>query len=338
MSHRRDVMQALAALPVAWLGGCMGGDLRRTATRPLQVRGSLETLEIAPVLLAARHFFADGAVVRDGGIGNLVGVPRLATLGDEERADVATHAETQALRYSLANPELRIILTVTQGRYRIVARRSAGIAALADLSGKRVATLPTTSAGFFLARMLKQVGLGFDAVAIARILPIAQMAPALARGEVDAIAIWEPHAGNALQLLGTDAISFSGDGVYRELFNLNSTVGNLADPKLRPRIVGFVRAVVAACQAMRRDPMQAQRLVAATGGFTPDEVARSWPTLDFTASLPGDLLDVLTAEEQWLAAQDNRLTRGRGTLRELIDGSVWAEANRGSRGASTSVR
>jgi sulfonate transport system substrate-binding protein len=329
MSHRRDVMQALAALPLAWLGGCLSSDRRRTVTTPLQIRGSLETLEIAPVLLAARYFFDGDAVVRDGGIGNLVGAPHRAILGDEGRTHIATHAETQALRYSLANPELRIILTVTQGHYRIVARRSAGITALAHLRGKRIATLPTTSAGYFLARMLKQVDLGFDAVTIARISPITQMAPALARGEVDAIAIWEPHAGNALQLLGADAISFSGDGVYRELFNLNSTAADLADPRLRPRIVGFVRAVVAACQAMRRDPTQAQRLVAATSGFTANEVARAWPTLHFTATLPGDLLDVLTAEEQWLATQDNRLARGRGTLHELIDSSVLAEADRG---------
>ncbi|ODP36286.1 ABC transporter substrate-binding protein [Sphingomonas turrisvirgatae] len=292
----------------------------------LQVRGSLETLEIAPVLLAARHFFPGGADVRNGGIGNLVGAPRVASLGDEGRADIATHAETQALRYSVDRPDLRIILTVTEGSYRIVARRSAGVAALRDLRGKRIATIPTTSAGFFLARMLEQAGLRLDDVAIARVSPLSGMAAALARHEVDAVAIWEPHAANAARLIGKDAITFSGDGVYRELFNLNSTAANLADPVLRPRIVAFVRAVIDASRAIRRDPRVAQQLLATTGGFTRDELTASWPTLAFPADLPADLLDVLVLEEQWLAQQERRAPRGRDRLASLIDASILREA------------
>ncbi len=77
-----------------------------------------------------------------GGIPNLVGEPAIGGFGEPGVADVATHAETQALRYSTRNPDLRIILTVTQGLYRIVARRSAGIEKVADLKGKRIATIP----------------------------------------------------------------------------------------------------------------------------------------------------------------------------------------------------
>lgn len=328
MAKRRELIQSAAALPLAWLSGCASRGRSATPVGPLQVRGSLETLEIAPVMLAARDFFPEGADVRNGGIGNLVGAPRVASLGDEGEADIATHAETQALRYSVANPELRIILTVTEGSYRIVARRSAGIATPADLNGKRVATLATTSAGYFLARLLEEAGLRFADVNIVRVSPITDMARALVRRDVDAIAIWEPHAGNAIHLLGDDAIGFPGDGIYRELFNLNSTVAKLADPLLRPRIVRFVRAVIDASQQMRRAPTAAQRLVAATGGFTAEEVARSWPTLNFLADLPPDLPHVLAAEEQWLATQDARPARGPDTVAGLIDASVLAEALR----------
>ncbi|WP_235538187.1 ABC transporter substrate-binding protein [Sphingomonas sp. Root720] len=293
---------------------------------PLAVRGSLATVEIAPVLLAARDHFPAGAEVRNGGIPNLVGAAPVAGLGDGGAADLATHAETQALRYSVAHPDIRIILTVTEGFYRIVARRSAGIASVADLKGKRIAALQTTSSGYFLARMLASAGLGPDDVEVVRISPIEEMAKALAERKVDAVAIWEPHADNAARALGADAIELSGAGLYREMFNLNSTAAALADPAKRARIVGFVRAVIAAAAAIEADPRAAQALVAGTGGFTPDEVTRSWPHLAFPASLPSDLIDILAEEEKWLAVQERRPPRSRAELAKLIDASVLEEA------------
>jgi len=293
---------------------------------PLAVRGSTATVEIAPVLLAARDHFPAGAEVRNGGIANLVGGAPVEGLGDGGAADLATHAETQALRYSVEHPGIRIILTVTEGFYRIVARRSAGIADIADLRGKRIAAIPTTSSGYFLARMLAQAGLGLADVQVVRVSPIEDMAGALARGEVDAVAIWDPHAANAAHRLGEDAVELDGRGIYRELFNLNSTAANLADPAKRARIVAFVRAVIAAAGAMKADPRGGQALVAATAGFTADEVERSWPHLAFPASLPPDLLDRLVEEEKWLAARDGRTPRERDELARLIDASVYEEA------------
>lgn len=318
---------AMFAVLAAGLAGCVNSAKESAgAAPPLAVHGSIATLEIAPVLLAAQDHYPLGAVVRNGGIGNLVGAAPVEGLGDNGPADVATHAETQALRYSVDHPDIRIILTATEGRYRIVARRSAGIVSLADLRGKRIATLPNTSAGFFVARMLAQAELSYDDIEPMRISPIEGMADALARREVDAVAIWEPHAGNAAQVLGDDAIEFWGDGVYRELFNLNTTAAALADPVRRRRIVEFVRGVIDASDAIRDDAGPAQALVASTAGFPADQVSRAWPTLTFSASLPGDLLDVLVAEEQWLAAQDGRAPRSRDALSRLIDPSVLEEA------------
>eukprot|EP01035_Chromulina_nebulosa_P045544 gene45544-61703_t len=84
-----------------------------------------------------------------------------------------------------------------------------------------------------------------------------------------------------------------------------------------------------ASSRIRRDPAPARALVAATAGFRAEDVARSWPTLAFPAALTGDLLDVLTEEEQWLATQDGRVPRSRDTLSRLIDTSVYREYQRG---------
>lgn len=324
-------LAALLATALA-LGGCAtggaAGDMAdgTGAVPPLAVRGSTVTLEIGPILLAARDHYPQGAEVRAGGIPNLVGAEPIPGFRDEGAADIAGHAETQALRYSLDNPDIRIILTVTEGHYRLIARRSAGIETLADLKGKRIATLATTSSGFFLARMLEQAGLGFADIDPVRISPIEDMAGALARREVDAVAIWDPHADNAELALDGDVTSFSGKGIYRELYNLNSTAANLADPEMRPRIVAFVVALLDAVEAIASDPAEAQALVSATSGLSLEEVARSWPHLSFRAALPDDLIDVLFEEEKWLAQQTERAPRSCEELARLIDASVLSEA------------
>lgn len=294
--------------------------------RMLAIYGNKQTFEIAPVLLASEEYYPGESVVRMGSIANLVGEPPVPGFGEEGEADLATNAETQALRYSVRHPNLRIIMTVTEGLYRIVARRSAGIESVADLKGKRIATIAQTSSGYFLRRMLEREGIAFEEIEDVPIVPLAGMTEALAKREVDAVVIWEPESENAAQVLGDDLIEFDGHGVYRELFNLNSTAENLADPAKRARIVRFIRAILDASVEIRRDPARAQELIVESGDFDPRDVEDSWEHHAWIAAVPDDMLDVLEKQEQWLAARDNRPARAREELSRLIDTSAYEEA------------
>ena len=71
------------------------------APAPLAIYGNKQTFEIAPVLLAAEHYYPGEASIRMGSIANLVGEPPVPGFGEEGEADLATNAETQALRYSV---------------------------------------------------------------------------------------------------------------------------------------------------------------------------------------------------------------------------------------------
>lgn len=321
---------ALVAGAALLLAGCMAADApvrsAGPALAPISIYGNIQTFEIAPVLLAAERYYPGQATVKMGGIPNLVGAAAIPGFGEAGVADIATHAETQALRYSVEHPDLRIILTVTRGLYRIVARRSAGIDTIADLKGKRVATITQTSSGYFLERMLRTAGLSVNDVAALPITPLARMSEALATREVDAVVIWEPYSENAVQALAGDVVEFADPALYSEHFNLNSTAANLANPEKRTRIVAMVRAVMDAAAQTRQNPSEAQRLVSRYGGHPVDQVARSWQHHDFVANYPGDLLDILVVEEEWLAARDDRIARSREQLETLIDTSVYMEA------------
>jgi len=318
---------ALAALALALPACAQSTAADKPDLAPVAVHGNVQTFEIAPVLLAASDFYPAGATVKMGGIPNLVGAPIIRGFGEPGDADVATHAETQALRYSVKNPNLRIILNVSKGLYRIVARRSAGIASVADLKGKRIATIPQTSSGYFLYRMLADKGgLSFEDIEPVTLSPLSEMTKALADRRVDAVVIWEPESENSARVLGDDLIEFGGEGVYAEHFNLNSTAEKLADPQTRASIVAFVRSIMDAAAAIQTDAAKAKTLVTARGGFTPEEVDRSWKHHAFTADFPADMLDILVAEETWLAAQDKRPARSREQLAALIDTSIYEEA------------
>ena len=66
-------------------------------------------------------------------------------------AHAAGNATTQMLVVLRDNPKVRLLFTLVDGNYRIVAKRSAGISKLADLKGKRVVTPRATSARWGLS-------------------------------------------------------------------------------------------------------------------------------------------------------------------------------------------
>lgn len=295
----------------------------------LRLHGFLETLEIAPVLLAVDQYYPHAISVKRGGIQNLYGVVS-SVYGDPGTADIATNAETQLLRYSVAHPELRAIMTVTEGNYQIVARRSAGINSLADLKGKRVGTLANTSAAFFLEKMLKSVQLKPNDVVTVTNIDLPDFSAALVDGTIDALAMWSPEAEEAELELGEDAITFSGKGIYREVFNLNTTAQALADPEKRAAIKIFLKALITANNEMAGSALPAQGLVVERMAAYPPAyplalIADAWPHHNYLTGKVSDLLDVMVEQEIWMARNQERTPRDRETLAQLIDYSLLDE-------------
>jgi hypothetical protein len=185
------------------------------AAEKLRVGVNLTTIETVPIYLAAEGL---DVALAGGAIPALTG----------GKVDVVTNAETQAILRSTERPDIRVILTVAEYGYRIVARRSAGVGAASDLRGKRIATSLNSSAHFYIVKTLRGVGLSEKDVTVVGMLPN-DMPAALARGDVDGVSIWEPAAERSLQALGADAQVINGPA-YRERFNLNTTTAVLADP------------------------------------------------------------------------------------------------------------
>jgi NitT/TauT family transport system substrate-binding protein len=240
------------------------------------------------------------------------------------------------LRESIANPDLRIIMTVSESFYRLVARRSAGINKLSDLKGKRVVVPQLSSAHYYLVTMLESAGLKEEDVTFVTLpaapagappIPIKnRSAQALARGEVDVIATFEPEPEVAVRLLGKDAIVLQDKKVYREAFNLNARASDLANPEKRRAIVAFVRAVADASAALKKDRKPYIEHLSSAINLTEEEISWGWPETEFPVKIIPDMLDVLERQEKWLAKVSNRAPRPRAELAKFIDRSIVEEA------------
>jgi len=272
------------------------------------------TIEASPVFVADEAAGGRFRVI-NGGIRNL----------GNGTAHAATNAETQMLNVIQTNPKVRLLFTLSEGLYRVIARKSAGINSLADLRGKKVITVPNTSAHYHLIQMLRKTGLQESDVTIVT-AGATEMAAAVANRRADAISMWEPEAQNALEALGNDAIVFQDNEVYRELFSLYTTTDVLNDSKRRRELVEFVRALLTAVERVRTKSADVIPLVSKTIMQPQDKVARSWRYQSFPAAVPADLLDVLTAEDRWVAGVQQRKALSRDELARFIDRSVLEEA------------
>jgi hypothetical protein len=136
---------------------------------PFTVAMNTATIEGGPVYVADNGPLGAGFRVINGGVRNLV----------NGGAHAATNAETQMLL--VPNPKIRILMTLAEGLYRVVAKRSAGIATVADLRGKRITVPPETSAHYFLVRTLVAAGLAESDVNLVN-LPRGQMWAGVVKG------------------------------------------------------------------------------------------------------------------------------------------------------------
>jgi len=277
----------------------------------LRAAGNTSTLELSPL-------WAAKIPVQNGGIPAIM----------SGMADVATNAETQLLRQSVDDPDLRVIFTVAESFYRIVARKSAGIHRVADLKGKRITTPRNTSAHYFLVKMLATAHLGESDVTLVPITPVTDMSAALKDGKVDAVTMWEPESERCISAVGQDAIVFEDRKIYRELFNLNTSAKVLADPPKRRAVVELLRSLIASSRELRERPREYWPLIASKENYTAETVEKSWPHLRYAGGLVPDLLDVMTEEEVWVAKERNRTARTRAQLGVLIDRSLLDEARR----------
>ena len=244
-------------------------------------------------------------------------MPAIAAVTAGE-ADAATSAEVPAIQACLSRPDLRIVatLSVSRNANRIVARRDHGIQGPADLRGKHIATQRGTARHLFLHLFLMKNQMADQDVKLSSIEG-AELLQALSSGTIDAASLREPLTGQALELLGTNAVSLEAPGLYIRTEQLVVSRRLLQE---RPAVVrALLRALLKADAFASRDRTTAIRCVAAMLGQAPERIAAAWADLDPQVALDQALLGRLDHEAQWMLAEKEGAGKQMPNFLEIVD-------------------
>ncbi|KAM7182653.1 hypothetical protein V8F33_014135 [Rhypophila sp. PSN 637] len=261
----------------------------------------------------------------------------LPVVGSIPNVDLYAGSEVHVLDDAPAHPDLRVLSTVVEFAYQIVADKRKGILKPSDLRGKRIGVVGNVTSEYFGYRYLREgVGLNSSEYTFVRNGSLCYALPCgngtypamLASGQVDALTVFEPTTTVGGMAIGEEnAIYFRNDTLYRKLNVLYTTKDRLENATSRAEIVGFLRALGKTQEMFTKEPEKAWPRVAnitATGSTvnvaTEEVMRRFWPLTKWGRGLPADMADLMAEEDKWVAMRD---PKGRTPMsREMIQGLV----------------
>ncbi|MDZ7938625.1 MAG: ABC transporter substrate-binding protein [Rhodoferax sp.] len=245
----------------------------------------------------------------------------------EDTVDLATSADLVLALGSFVRKDLAIIGTVSASSHQIklVARRSAGITGPEQMRGKRVATVQGTSAQYFLDSWLLFHGIENQAIRPLFLRPD-NLGAVLQNGDIDAIAIWEPLAGNALKALGDDGLALPNPRIYTQHFALVTTRADISTR--RSDFVKLLRALVRAQQLVREQPHIAAQLLMRRLNIDAAAALALMKEQDYRVRLDQSLISTLSGELRWAVREGHAKSDGElpNPLR-MVDSTLLREAS-----------
>ena len=217
------------------------------------------------------------------------------------KADLATTADIPIMLAAMQDAPVSVLATFfkTEHDHGIVARRDRGIQALADLKGKNIGVTRGTSGHFALDGFLNREHLARTDVHIVDLKP-EQFAGALERGEVDAIATWEPFLDALLRPLGSNGAVFYGEDIYEIPYSLAGSRAYIAaNPDLMRRVL---RALARGVHACGSEPEQARAVLSSYLQVDTSAWQAQWPQYHFKLALDQGLILALEDESHWAIA------------------------------------
>jgi ABC-type nitrate/sulfonate/bicarbonate transport system substrate-binding protein len=241
-------------------------------------------------------------------------------------ADMASAADVPIAAAGLRRSDFRVLAAMARidNEDRIVARRDRGIAAPADLAGKRIGTQKLSAVHFFLDMFLakhrvKEVQLQF--------LKAEELVAALGKGDIDAFSMREPYVGQALGVLGDNAVVFEGSNLYVRTEYLLVRSDFLA--RNRDGAERFLRALIDAEGYIRREPAESRQIVARELKAELSGIEAIWPEMAVEIELGQSALRQLEGEGEWAMRHiEGEKPSGLPNYLSLMDAAPLASVDR----------
>lgn len=214
------------------------------------------------------------------------------------KAHLSASADLPIMFAVMRRQPVSIVATIfsTERDYEIVGRRDKGVTTPASLRGKRIGVTLGTSGHFVLDAFLNRQKLSPSDVTVVDLKP-EDITPALAKGDIDAAATWEPHVGAIKKQAGANAAAFSANGIYDATFNVSGTRDYVAQHQ--DTIKKVLRALIAGGRFCKETPVKAREITARAMQTDALELSASWRAYRFDIALDQSLLLALEDEARW---------------------------------------
>lgn len=213
------------------------------------------------------------------------------------QVDITTAADVPTSAALTRTPSLRVIADGSRWEgSRVVARRSAGINELADLSGKSIGTPLGTSAAYFVSTVLTDNNITAELVQVS---PSA-MVTAASQRNVDAVSIFQPYQAQTVEALGDDVVELDG-GSYRQHSLFIATEPAIAAKGTAIR--AFLSALGEAGTALAGQDDAATDAVAKATQLDEGLLRTVLGEFDYQIQLGPDLAEKLTELGEWAKTQ-----------------------------------
>jgi len=214
------------------------------------------------------------------------------------KVDVITTSDIPLVANSFTHEDMRILAGINylDNVNSIVARRDQGIDKPADIAGKRFGIQKSSAVHYFAHLFFSKHGLSEEAVE-----PVymkgSKFPAAIAAGEIDAFSMREPYVSQALTKLGDNGVVFTEPGLYPQYELVVASRGLL---EREPGVaLAMLKALSEAERFARRNPGQAQQLVADFIKGDADALAQAWNSFSLHLRLDQSLLSALEQEARW---------------------------------------
>jgi NitT/TauT family transport system substrate-binding protein len=281
---------ALALAALAWL---VPGVARADT---LRIAASRSPVSLPLYVAQQRGLFADEGL--DVTMSDCIGGARCLRVLLEDKADIATSAESSVVQQAFQHADVAIVATMVHANdnIKLIARKGSGVARSEQLEGRRVGVIVGSAAQYALELHLLSVGVDPRRVTMVPLQPEDTVA-ALRDGRIDAVTVWAPYSYVALH--GADAVGVRLPlaGGYIETYNL---VGR--QPLFTHRddaVARLLRAVDRAAQFIQAHPAEAQAILRERLQLDQHFVDWVWGGFAWRLSLDQALLSTMEGEVRW---------------------------------------
>lgn len=213
------------------------------------------------------------------------------------KVDVAIAGEFVGVSYIFTNDNLRILTQTSKEKVaQVVVRKDKGISKPTDLKGKKIGVTRKSVGEYFLGRFLTLNGMALSDVNIIDLSPL-EMTDQINKGQIDAVATFDPYAYDNQKKLGDKAITWSAQGdqdTYALLYSTDEFIKN------HPQIIErYLRSLKQAEQYDNGHETEVKNLATSTFHYDDSYIQYIWPKITFSLVLNQELILALENQARW---------------------------------------